>query len=220
MTAPGHSRRLRGAARRLADDLRRPHCLLDDDAFDRFLPAPLQAVSDQYWSPLAVAKRAADWFDEAGIRRVVDVGSGAGKFCTAAAIFGQCEFIGLEQRRFLVGAARSLARVFAVQDRVRFVPGAFGATPLPGVDAYYMFNPFGQYRFASHKVADTDVPFSHHQRTRDIAVAEQLLRQVPEGTWLLTYNGFGGRVPDGYRPIHDDWKLRSPLRLWRKEHNK
>lgn len=208
---------LRLAAARLASDLRGTRGPLDDRAFDRFLSASLQEVSDQYWSPLAVAKRAAKWLDEAGVQRVADIGSGAGKFCVAAAVFGRCEFVGLEHRAFLVNAARHLARVFAVQHRVRFVRGALGAARLPVADAYYLFNPFGEYRFTRQPLMDAGLALDCQRRTDDIATAEHLLRRAPAGTWLLTYNGFGGRVPGEYRLIRVDRILRSSLRLWRKE---
>ena len=73
-------------------------------SFDRFLPEPLRRVSPEYWTPLAVAKRAADWLEDLGIRTVVDIGSGAGKFCVAGALFGKCRFIGLEQYSSLVAS--------------------------------------------------------------------------------------------------------------------
>jgi SAM-dependent methyltransferase len=215
--AQGDPVKRRVAARRLAEHLRRERGPLDDDAFDRFLPRPLKEVSPQYWSSLAVAQRAAEWLDEAGVQSIVDIGSGAGKFCVAAAIFGQCRFIGLEHRPGLVDAARNLACLFDVHDRVSFVHGALGAARLPTADAYYLFNPFGQYWFGSDRLMETDAGFTQQPRTHDIAIAERLLRRVATGTWLLTYNGFGGRVPAGYRLIRTDWELRAPLRLWRKE---
>ena len=50
----------------------------------------------------------------------------------------------------------------------------------------------------------------------DVAAAEDLLRRAPAGTWILTYNGFGGRMPAGYELVRVDWKLAGVLRLWRK----
>jgi SAM-dependent methyltransferase len=216
-TTQGDPRSLRVAARSFAERLRSPHCALDDDEFDRFLPGPLKDVSHLYWSPLAVAQRAAEWLDEAGIQRVLDVGSGAGKFCVAAAIFGRCRFIGLEQRPFLVDAARGLARLFEVDDRVRFVRGELGVARVPAADAFYLFNPFGHYRFETEPLMETHLLSIQRQRLDDIAAAERLLQGAAVGTWLLTYNGFGGRVPNGYRAIRTDSTFRNALRLWRKE---
>ena len=118
------------AAQYLADMMRTGSCPRDR-SFDRFLPEPLRLVSPEYWTPLAVAKRAADWLEDLGIRTAVDIGSGAGKFCVAAALFGKCRFIGLEQYSSLVRSAVALADLFDLNDRVSFVAGALGAVPTP-----------------------------------------------------------------------------------------
>src|SRR5262249_5261941 len=70
-------------ARELAQEIQRggeP----DDELFDRFLPFRLRVMSRMFWTPLAVAARAAAWFAESGVVTVVDIGSGAGKFCVVA----------------------------------------------------------------------------------------------------------------------------------------
>lgn len=207
---------LRLTARRVAEALQTGSCPADR-AFDRFLPDELRAVSQQYWTPLAVTKRAAEWLDDLGIRTVVDIGSGAGKFCVAAALVGHCRLTGLEQRSSLVASARALANLFDVDDRVSFVQGALGDVAIPIADAYYLFNPFGEYRFGSQYDVDSAVEFSDAQYARDVAAVEQLLRHAPTGTCVLTYNGFGGRVPANYVLVRVDWQLPSALRLWRKD---
>lgn len=206
---------MREAARQLADSLQSDRCPTDLE-FDRFLPERLRAVSPLYWSPLAVTQRSAEWFTDAGIRSVVDIGSGAGKFCVAGALFGQCRFTGLEQRTFLTQSARALARLFNVHDRVRFVDGALGMVPTPIADAYYFFNPFGDYSFGLGRPVEMDGECSDARRTDDIAAAEQLLRRAAIGTWVLTFNEFGGRMPRGYDLIRVDVELTGALRLWKK----
>ena len=213
---PADVHTLRPAAQQVAEALRSGSCPADR-FIDQFLPDDLRVVSGQYWTPLAVAKRAAEWLDDLGVRTVVDIGSGAGKFCVAASLVGHARYTGLEQRRSLVASARSLATVFDVRDRVSFVHGALGAMATPSADAYYLYNPFGQYFFRSHHDVDPGVEFNATRHAHDVAAVEQLLRRAPTGTYVLTYNGFGGRVPAGYRQIRIDRKLPSDLRLWRKE---
>jgi predicted RNA methylase len=191
-----------------------------DGAFDRFLPERLRVISGQYWTPLVVAKRAARWFDHLNVRTVVDIGSGAGKFCVAAALAGGCRFTGLEQRPRLVASARALARLFDVDDRVDFVEGALGQIATPVADAYYLYNPFGEYLFHSNEHLDKDAERSDERYARDVAAVQQLLQRARFGTCVLTYNGFGGQVPPSYRQIRFDNTLPNALRLWRKEHEK
>ncbi len=174
-------------------------------------------MSGQYWTPLVVAKRAAEWLADLKVRTVVDIGSGAGKFCVAAALAGRCHFTGLERRSRLVAAARTLAQLFDVDDRVSFVEGAFGNIATPVADAYYLYNPFGEYLFGSKDHFDSDAERSDERYKRDVAAVQDLLQRAHVGTCVLTYNGFGGRVPSSYQEICVDNELPNELRLWRKE---
>jgi predicted RNA methylase len=128
-----------------------------EGSFDRFLPDRLRAASSRHWTPLVVALRVAEWLDELGIRTVVDLGSGAGKFCVAAALAGHARLTGIEQRPWLVEAARDLAREFEVDDRVEFIQGVLGNCAVPEADAYYLFNPFGENLFGPDDHVDDEV---------------------------------------------------------------
>lgn len=216
-TTSADLRLARVAARRLAVALRAGRCPTDA-TFDRFLPAPLQDLSPRYWTPLAVIKRASEWLDGLDIQSVADIGSGAGKFCVAGALFSRCRFIGLERSPSLVASARRLARLFGVDDRVRFDCGALGETSTPVADAYYFFNPFDDH---SWELTDweTSIPRNGGRHLGDVVVAEELLRGAPRGTCVLTYNGFGGRIPESYRLIRIDLAFTGGLRLWRKDND-
>ena len=87
----------------------------EDAAFDSIYPPSIRAISRRYWTPVDVARRAALLFREAGVRRVLDVGSGVGKFVlVAAAVAPEVTFVGVEQRARLVEV---LARAVALDDR-------------------------------------------------------------------------------------------------------
>ena len=112
-----------------------------DDTFDQFMPGDLEIVSRTYWTPIEVATRVAEWLDELSIDTLMDIGSGAGKFCVAAAIVGKCRFIGLEQRPRLVIAARTLAQAFGVGDQIQFVVGDLDAIAAIPVSASWISAP-------------------------------------------------------------------------------
>lgn len=187
-----------------------------DVEFDRCMRDDVRAVSPNYWSQLAVAARSARWFEQLGVETVVDIGSGAGKFCVATALASRCRFIGLEQRPHLIAASRALAESFGIQDRVHFQHATFGEDPVPAADVYYFYNPFGEHLFPHAERIDSDVELSGELFVALVAAAEDLLRRAPVGTHLLAYNGFGGRVPSSYRPILLDRRLPCLLRMWRK----
>lgn len=201
---------------KLAEVLRGGGCP-EDRAFDRFLPPELRSVSGEYWTPLAVAARSAEWLDALGVRSVLDIGSGAGKFCVASALASHCHFSGLEHRPRLVAAARALARLFSVDDRVHFIEGALGDTPLPDFDAYYLYNPFAENLFGLEDLTEP-VELSSARYARDIALVEDLLQRARLGSFVLIYNGYGGRIPSSYREVRSDRRLPNVLRMWRKTH--
>lgn len=190
--------------------------LPDERLFDRFLTYDLRIVSAQHWTPLAVAKRVAEWLNQLGVETVVDVGSGAGKFCVATALATQCKFIGVEQRSRLVHAAGDLAEIFGVDQRVRFIHGTLSQGDVPEADAYYLYNPFGENLFGSDDWLDADVEIGKERYEQDIALMESLLERAPIGTYLIKYNGFGGLVPSSYDALHTDLCLPNLLRLWQK----
>jgi hypothetical protein len=58
------------------------------------------------------------------------------------------------------------------------------------------------------------VELSGARYLRDIASAEEFLAGVTTGTYLLTYNGFGGQVPPKFREVCVDRELPNVLRMW------
>lgn len=215
MTATAAERSRQRAARLVAAALRVGRSSAND-AFDRFLPEELREVSGKYWTPLPVVRRAAAWLREAHVRTVVDIGSGAGKFCVAGALLTRCRFIGLEQRASLVGSARELADLFEVHDRVTFVHGTCAAETTPMGEAYYLFNPFAAYRFDSATYDDPAVTFTPETLSVDIASVTEVLSRAPLGTFVITYNGFGAPPPPDYEQIDVCTRLPGTLRLWKK----
>lgn len=203
--------------RQIADALRRGE-RPSERHFDRFLPAAAREVASEYWTPLAVALRVSAWLRELEVNTVVDVGAGAGKLCVALALSlgSECEITGVEQRARLVDAARELALLFEVSDRVRFVQAELGHGPLPPAQAYYLYNPFGENLLAASDCIDHDVELDERRHRREVAWFTDQLARAPARTVVVEYNGFGGRMPVGYRELRADPQQRYPLRLWQK----
>jgi SAM-dependent methyltransferase len=190
--------------------------VLRDHAFDRLLPIRLRAASDQFWTPLEVVRRAASWFEELGLRTVVDVGSGVGKFCIAGALLGSCHYVGIEQRPQLVAVARNLARLLAVDERVSIIGGRFGDVETPTADCYYFYNPFEENLFPAGEGLDGEVELSRELFRADLRCFRALVTTLPPGAHILTYNGVGGRLPDCLHEVRVERSLPAPLRLFEK----
>lgn len=187
-----------------------------DRFFDRFLPQDLAALSSDQWTPLEVVSGVMGWLRELGVQRVVDIGSGPGKFCVAAALISGCELIGLEQSPRFVAVALSLAKLFGVQRRASFVHRTLGDGDLPPADAYYLYNPFAQHLFAPGDDFCRGATPDYERYRRDVALAQDTFRRAPVGQIVVTYNGFGGLMPASYEVCRLSRELPCVLRLWRK----
>src|SRR6478672_1836485 len=96
---------------------------LPDEAFDQLFPEDVRSKSMRHWTPISVARMAAARLVQHGAVRVLDAGSGPGKFCTVgAATHSLITFTGIEQRVNLVSVARRVATSLGVSN-ARFVLG-------------------------------------------------------------------------------------------------
>jgi SAM-dependent methyltransferase len=187
-----------------------------DAQCDALLPLAVRRVSSVYWTPVRVARRAAQIFDDLGVTRVLDVGSGPGKFCVVAgARAPRISFVGIEHRPHLVAAAQSLAAAVGASN-VTFIHG--DATCLPGADfdGFYIFNSFAENRSSADDQFDQTVELSRVRRVDDVMRVERWLSTRDVGTVLLTYHGLGGPIPRSYERVHVETAGSAWLRAWRK----
>lgn len=85
-----------------------------DPAFDAIYPERVRVFSWRYWTPVEVARRAAQLLVTSESTRVLDIGSGAGKFCLVGALTTRATFTGIEQRQHLVEVAQWIAERYRV----------------------------------------------------------------------------------------------------------
>jgi SAM-dependent methyltransferase len=183
----------------------RPFPGIEDDAnqeFDSVYPDWVRSQSHRQWTSVAVAVRAARLLVTNAYTRVLDVGAGAGKFCIAAALTTRHgRFYGVEQRADLVDVARDAAQQFGVAQRVHFVHGNITDIDWRQFNAFYFYNPFQE---------PVDLRSFYIQFTR------AQLAAAPVGTRVVTYYGFGGAFPPGYRCLRREGRGAEVIELWEK----
>ena len=199
---------IRGALA-IREALQRRSELADAD-LDQVFPEELRDRSHLHWTPVAVAARAAALLAPDASARVLDVGAGVGKMCLVGALVTGAMWWGIEQDATQVAAARSAAWVLDVGKRTRFVQGDASRLAWDEFDAIYFYNPFGTLMLAPH--ASPFVRYATLQAMlRRIA---QRLAAVREGTRVVTYHGWGGDLPPGYRLISREPAGSDALELW------
>jgi hypothetical protein len=193
-------------------DMLRGRQWVRDAHFDRVYPQNVQDVSAHFWTPVSIALTGAEWLREAGCHSLLDVGAGAGKFCIVTRLAADCVTEGIEQRSTLVQTARDAALGYGAD--VRFEHGTIEQVDPSRFDAFYFYNPFGENHYNRTDCFDQTVELSNQRCMRDLAVVERWLDRAEVGTKVLTYHGFGGRMPDTYLLAHSKTSRGGALRLW------
>jgi len=200
------------AQKALVTDTLRRGDLVHDALFDRVYPLQVRRVSRHFWTPVDVAVAASRWLAEIGCRATLDVGAGAGKFCIVASLAMGQTVTGLEHRADLVDVARIAAAAYGAQ--VECVHGSLEAIDASRFDALYFFNPFAENLFDASERLDDAVELSEKRCFRDLTTVERWLDAAREGTCIVTYHGFGGRIPATYELARTSRKGGDHLRLW------
>lgn len=186
--------------------------LVHDALFDRVYPPHVQRVSRQFWTPVDVAIAASRWLAEVGCRAPLDVGAGAGKFCIVASLSMRQAVTGLEHRAELVDVARTAAVAYCAD--VECVHGDLESIDASRFDALYFFNPFAENLFDAGDRLDDAVELSEERCFRDLGTVERWLDTAVRGTCIVTYHGFGGRIPATYQLARACRAGGDHLRLW------
>ncbi len=193
---------------------RLPQGNLDDEDFDELLPTWARAKAARYFTPFGVARRAAQLFSEHGSRRILDVGSGTGKFCIGAALARpELSLLGLEHRHQLVSIATEIGGRLELEN-TSFRLGNALEEDWRAFDGFFFFNPFAENIFDKTYVLDTTVELSEHRLFRELATVIRLLQSVRIGTVLITYCGLGGLIPSSYDLVTEEPAGAGSLRTW------
>ena len=71
---------------------------VSNEAFDALYPPGIIALANRHWTPVAVARMAAQYLVSRPGEKILDIGSGVGKFCFVGAASTEGHFTGVEQR--------------------------------------------------------------------------------------------------------------------------
>jgi SAM-dependent methyltransferase len=186
-----------------------------DVRFDRVYEGRWREPSEAHWSPIRVAQRAVELLRPKKKEAVLDIGSGAGKFCLIGALTSPAQFVGVERRPALVEAA-NLAKQKLGAARARFVHGDALKFDWESFDCLYFFNPFGEHLLQATWRIDNSVPFSEADHAASVSEAYQKLSRLRAGARVALYWGYGEAMPDSFQLLRRERHGAGDLEVWRK----
>lgn len=166
-------------------------------AFDNIYPERVRQLSKHHWTPVAIARQAAEFLADAPGKRVLDVGSGVGKFCLVGGHYApEAFFYGVEQRQELYEYAEA-ARQTLQQENVQFIHGNFTSLDFDAYDNFYFYNAFFENLDEENRI-DHQIAFSESLYIYYTQYLYNVLDHKPAGTRLVTFHSFETEVPPGY----------------------
>ncbi len=183
---------------------------LTEIGFNNLLPNDLKQASQLYFTPIEIAQTAAEWLTVNNEQKVLDIGSGLGKFCIAGARCANNHFYGVEHRRSLVELANELASYYETKN-VTFLNTNILDIDFSEYDSFYFFNSFYENLETDQRLNDeVELEESLYQIYLDYT--EKQLDSLKKGTRLVTYFGNNFEVPNSYQRVKDAFD--GSLKLW------
>ena len=190
----------------------RTHEPVSDKRFDLLFPPEVRVHSKIHFTPVKVALRVRDWLgDEPGLR-VLDVGSGCGKFCLVFGASGPGKVTGIEQRPNLDETAKAAAAQLGLTNAT-FLCGRMEDLDWSRFNVFYFFNPFYE-RIAYRQGMDDRTPPHAGLFFDHVRVVRDKLQLAKVGTRVVTYHGMGGRLPSDWVLVRSEEIHTDELQLW------
>lgn len=191
--------------------------VVSNSRFDYLFPDDVRKKSARHWTPLDVCQEVVRLLNLGPKMKILDIGSGCGKFCLVGALsYPDLQFTGIEQRPHLVSIAQSVASELQIKN-VHFIEGNMMDIEWKDYQGFYLFNPFYENTLLPNDRIDLTIPASQVLFELYLDTVFEKLKSLPKGARVVTYHSFGGSFPEDY-----DQEIKKPcgtsfLELWVKK---
>ncbi len=182
-----------------------------DDQFNQLYPHSIQLLAQRHWTPLVVAKKAATFLAAEKNVKILDIGSGVGKFCLAAANFKpKASYYGIEQRKRLVNHSEAAKETLGLKN-VSFLNGNFTQIDFRNYDHFYFFNAFYENITGTEKI-DKSIDYSFELFNYYNRYLCKQLENKPSGTKLVSFHSMEDEIPKSYHIVGSE--MNELLKYW------
>jgi SAM-dependent methyltransferase len=186
----------------------------EEARFYQLYPPSIQKLDTLHWSPLLVINRAVKFLVNKPNAKILDIGSGSGKFCLAGAYFKPLAFFfGVEQREELVECAQTTRKKLG-RLNVDFVHKNFTQIEFAEYDSFYFYNSFFENVEGTDKI-DDNIAYSDGLYDYYNLRLKTKLDEMPAGTRIVTYKTLDQEIPDSYRLVTTE--MEKQLKFWVKK---
>lgn len=193
-------------------ELKHPdHWFSTDEQFNYLYPGPIRLLAPKHWTPLHITQRIVRHLTPAENARILDIGSGVGKFCLMAAWhMPSAFFTGVEQRKGLVSHACTAQAILRLKN-VEFIHGNFTRLDFDNYDHFYFYNSFYENLADTEKIDDS-IAYSPELYDYYSRYLYSRLDERPAGTRLVTYHSLEAEIPPSYHLV--EAQVNDLLKFW------
>ena len=170
--------------------------VIDDLAFNARYPMRMRELAEKQWTPLAVAKKAAKFLANTPETKILDIGSGCGKFILIGAECTEAIFTGVEYREDLVKLSADLAYGYNLEN-AKFIQSNIMDIEFSNYNAFYFYNSF-QEHIDEKAVIDLSVKVSAELFDKYTKYVFEQLSETPIGTRYATYHSYLKEIPPSF----------------------
>ena len=185
---------------------------VNDDKFDSIYPERLRRTSEFHFTPIEVAKISAQFLVNKPGTKVLDIGSGAGKFCMIGSIYTEGYFVGIEQRKSLHMLSKRISKSYQLEN-LEFIHSNITEVDFKKFNAFYFYNSFYENVNQLGRI-DSAVELDRKLYTDYSKYVRNQLDGMPIGTRLVTYFSYLKEIPDSYTLRSK--KYDDKLKMWEK----
>ena len=185
-----------------------------DIRFNQLYPPYIRELAGMHWTPLNIARRVIEFLAPDECVKILDIGSGVGKFCLAAARYRPyAQIYGIEQRGSLVECANEAKNILGLSN-VSFHCGNFTQLNLKLYDHFYLYNPFFENIDRTVQI-DNSILYSESLYNYYNQYLCKQFEVMPLGTRIATYCSWDEEIPPGYHLI--DTNFQNLVKFWIKK---
>lgn len=170
-----------------------------DKEFDMIYPAHLRKMSKRHFTEVDVAIKASQFLVTKPKQRVLDIGSGVGKFCFVASAYSDALYTGVDYRKHFVDLCKNLSDKHGFRN-VNFIHEDITKINFAKYDSFYFFNSFQEHTDRTAKLDDT-IEVSQEKFNRYSEFLKHEFDKLPEGTRVVTYHVYSNQMPGSYRIV-------------------
>ena len=181
-----------------------------DDDFNEIYPEKVSKLARKHWTSVSIARLASEYLVDRPGTKVLDIGSGAGKFCMVGAANTKGYFTGIEQRLELVELSSRISESYRIQN-TKFIHANITTIDFNDYDSFYFYNSFYENFSFTDKI-DNDVAYSNQQYHNYAHCLKKQLEQKRAGTRLATFHSLEDEIPEEFLVVGTE--MDNLLKFW------